>query len=133
MISSRFSYARLLRLRRVHLRPWAAMLLFEGTLLSAILLVLAEVVGWYAVLALPVTVAAMVKLYDLVAIVLANRAASRRARQDGSPGIWSRPTRVRGSAQPVIRGVAAAPSRIAASAGAVAGQQAPTSLDDLVT
>lgn len=71
-------YARMLGLR--HLAP-SGLLCFvflEGTVALGILLALAELVSWWGVLVLPATVAAMVKLNDLVAGALARPAATPR-------------------------------------------------------
>jgi hypothetical protein len=59
-------YVRALRLR--HVRPGGLMsfLLFECVVAIAALLSLAELVSWWAVIALPVAVAVMVKFNDLV-------------------------------------------------------------------
>jgi hypothetical protein len=51
-------------------------LLFEGVIAAAVLLALAELVSWWAVGALPVAVAAMVKLNDLVTGALTRAAAA---------------------------------------------------------
>jgi hypothetical protein len=59
-------YARLLRLRRLRIGGFASFLLVECTVAVAILLALAELVSWWAVLVLPSAVAAMVKINDLV-------------------------------------------------------------------
>ena len=60
-------YARALGLRYVN--PGAALcfVFFEGAILLAALLALAELVTWWALLILPATVALMVKMNDLVA------------------------------------------------------------------
>jgi hypothetical protein len=63
-------YHRLLRLRYLEPGPMATFVLFEGSVMSAMLLSLAEIVDWWSVLALPVTVAAMVKLNDTITGVL---------------------------------------------------------------
>ena len=60
-------YARLLRLRYLHPGGLACFLLFEGTIALGLLLALAELVDWPVVVLLPVGVAVMVKLNDLVA------------------------------------------------------------------
>jgi hypothetical protein len=60
-------YARVLRLR--HLQPsglWC-FLFFEGMIALGVLLALAELVSWWAVLVLPAVVAIMVKVNDVVA------------------------------------------------------------------
>lgn len=60
-------YARILRLQ--HLRPggFACFVFFEGSVALAVLLAFAELVSWWAVVVVPVTAAAMVKLNDYVA------------------------------------------------------------------
>ena len=63
-------YARLLRLRHIRLGPLASFVLFEGSILVAVLLALAELVEGWGVLVSPVAVASMVKLNDVVAGVL---------------------------------------------------------------
>jgi hypothetical protein len=63
-------YARVLRLRHLRLRPLVAFLLFEGSIAFAILLVLADLVRVWAVVAIPAAVAVMVKLNDVIAGVL---------------------------------------------------------------
>lgn len=69
-------YARVLRLR--YLDPGATLcfVFFEGTVVLGLLLALAELVSWWAVLVLPATVAVMVKVNDVVAAAVA-RSASR--------------------------------------------------------
>jgi hypothetical protein len=59
-------YARLLRLRHVHVGGLLSFVLAECTVAAAVLLALAELVSWWAVVVLPVSVAAMVKLNDIV-------------------------------------------------------------------
>ncbi|GAA2185867.1 hypothetical protein [Micromonospora lupini] len=68
-------YARLLGLRFVNPGGVLCFLFFEGTIALAVLLALAELVTWWAVLVLPVVVAAMVKLNDMVAAVVVRSAA----------------------------------------------------------
>jgi len=60
-------YARLLRLRYLHPGPVACFLLLEGTIALGALLALAELVDWPVVILLPVGVAVMVKINDLLA------------------------------------------------------------------
>ena len=60
-------YARLLRLRYLHPGAVACFLLFEGTIALGALLALAELVDWPVVFLLPVGVAVMVKINDLLA------------------------------------------------------------------
>ncbi|WP_412541961.1 hypothetical protein R8Z50_05310 [Longispora sp. K20-0274] len=81
-------YARILRLR--HLRPGGLMcfLLLEGSVVLAGLLSMAELVSWWSLVVLPVVVAVMVKVNDMVAG--ANRAPQQptavgQVRVDGDP------------------------------------------------
>ena len=59
-------YARLLRLRRIRITGLVSFLLMECTVAVAVLLALAELVSWWAVPLLPVLVAAVVKINDMV-------------------------------------------------------------------
>ncbi|SCE85743.1 hypothetical protein GA0074695_1647 [Micromonospora viridifaciens] len=68
-------YARVLGLRFVNPGGVLCFLFFEGAVALAVLLALAELVSWWAVLVLPAVVAAMVKLNDLVAEVVMRTAA----------------------------------------------------------
>ncbi|WFF00952.1 hypothetical protein [Micromonospora sp. WMMD964] len=68
-------YARILGLRFVNPGGVLCFLFFEGTIALAALLSLAELVTWWAVLVLPVVVAAMVKLNDMVAAIVVRSAA----------------------------------------------------------
>ncbi|MEH1168179.1 hypothetical protein V6V47_22615 [Micromonospora sp. CPCC 205539] len=68
-------YARVLGLRFVNPGGVLCFLFFEGTIALAVLLALAELVTWWAVLVLPVVVAAMVKLNDMVAAIVVRSAA----------------------------------------------------------
>jgi hypothetical protein len=66
-VTARPVYARVLQLRHLRLRPWSAFLLFEGSVGLAILLAFAEIINAWGVLAVPLAVAAAVKLNDVVA------------------------------------------------------------------
>ncbi|MFC4019879.1 hypothetical protein ACFOW4_18310 [Micromonospora sp. GCM10011542] len=68
-------YARVLGLRFVNPGGVLCFLFFEGTIALAVLLALAELVTWWAVLVLPAVVAAMVKLNDMVAAMVVRSAA----------------------------------------------------------
>ena len=68
-------YARVLGLRFVNPGGVLCFLFFEGAVTLAVLLALAELVSWWAVLVLPAAVAVMVKLNDLVAEVVVRSAA----------------------------------------------------------
>jgi hypothetical protein len=63
-------YHRLLRLRHLRPGPTATFVFFEGSVMLAVLLSLAEIVAWWSVLVIPATVGVMVKLNDVVAGVL---------------------------------------------------------------
>jgi len=78
-------YARLLRLR--HINPGAGLcfVLFEGVIALSLLLAFAEQVSWWGVPVLPLTVAGMVKLNDVIA------GALRRPTQ-GHSGSGDRPS-----------------------------------------
>lgn len=60
-------YARMLRLRHLSPSGFLCFVYLEGAVALGILLALAELVSWWGVLVLPITVAAMVKLNDVVA------------------------------------------------------------------
>ncbi|WP_442932308.1 hypothetical protein [Micromonospora sp. NBC_01699] len=68
-------YSRVLRLHHVDPGGLLCFLFFEGTVALGLLLALAELVSWWGVLVLPVTVAVMVKLNDLVAAAVVRNAA----------------------------------------------------------
>ncbi|MEV6370487.1 hypothetical protein FXF53_17945 [Micromonospora sp. WP24] len=68
-------YARVLGLRFVNPGGVLCFLFFEGVVALAVLLALAELVSWWAVLILPAAVAVMVKLNDMVAAVVVRSAA----------------------------------------------------------
>jgi hypothetical protein len=60
-------YARALRLRYIAPGGLACFALFEGSVGAATILALAGLISWYAIAVLPVAVALMVKLNDIVA------------------------------------------------------------------
>ncbi|WP_405090829.1 hypothetical protein OG767_25445 [Micromonospora sp. NBC_01392] len=68
-------YARVLGLRFVNPGGVLCFLFFEGAVALAVLLSLAELVSWWAVLVLPTAVAVMVKLNDVVAEIVIRTAA----------------------------------------------------------
>ena len=82
-------YARLLRLRRLKVTGLMSFLLLECTVAVAILLALAELVSWWAVPLLPILVAVMVKVNDMVGDVLAS------SREQRSEEVRRRPVRQR--------------------------------------
>lgn len=68
-------YWRLLALRHVRPNAWQRALLGEGALALAVVLVLADLATAWTLLVLPLAVGAFVKLHDVVAGLLAPRAA----------------------------------------------------------
>nr|WP_232534362.1 hypothetical protein [Plantactinospora sp. KBS50] len=68
-------YARVLGLRHVEPGGLLCFAFFEGTIILSLLLALAELVSWWTILALPLAVAAMVKLNDEAASALMRSAA----------------------------------------------------------
>ncbi|GAB1645635.1 hypothetical protein KRMM14A1259_60580 [Krasilnikovia sp. MM14-A1259] len=78
-------YARMLRLRHLAPSGFLCFALLEGTVAVAVLLALAELVSWWGVLVLPVTVAAMVKLNDVIAGAV-NRPAAAAAAEPARTG-----------------------------------------------
>jgi hypothetical protein len=68
-------YSRLLGLRHVNPSGLLCFVFFEGAIGLGVLLGLAELVSWWAVLILPATVAVMVKVNDEVAAAVARSAA----------------------------------------------------------
>lgn len=64
-------YVRLLRLRRVHPGFWTETVYVYGAALVGAVLYLADLATAWSILVLPLTVAATVKLYDLVVSALA--------------------------------------------------------------
>jgi hypothetical protein len=79
-------YARVLRLR--HLRPGGIMcfLFFEGAVTAGVLLALAELASWWSVAILPIAVAAMVKVNDVVAGALGRSASQDPPAAVDGPG-----------------------------------------------
>ena len=71
-------YARMLGLQYLAPGGFLCFVFLEGAVALGILLALAELVSWWGVLALPVTVAAMVKLNDVVAGALIRPASATR-------------------------------------------------------
>ena len=68
-------YARVLRLRHLSPNGILCFIFLEGAVALGILLALAELVSWWGVIVLPVTVAAMVKINDVIAGLLGRAAA----------------------------------------------------------
>jgi hypothetical protein len=63
-------YARLLRLKHITPGGLLCFVFLEGAVALGILLALAELVSWWGVIVLPLTVALMVKLNDVIAGLL---------------------------------------------------------------
>jgi hypothetical protein len=98
-------YARGLRLKHIHPGGVACFLLFEGFVALAVLMALAEFVNWWAVVLLPLTVAVLVKVNDIVAGVFSRTGVYRRSRTAVlKPVIWA-------------RGVATVPAAVVPMAG----------------
>lgn len=83
----RTGYARMLGLRHIRLGTPLSLALFEGVLTIGFLLALADFVNWWSLVAMPIAVAVMVKLNDLVAGVLARPAAVAQLRRSNRAGI----------------------------------------------
>ena len=64
-------YARLLRLRRLHLTVRLRAALWDGPLVLGVLLALSDLASAWIVLVLPLAVAAVVKVHDVLAAQLA--------------------------------------------------------------
>lgn len=71
-------YARALRLDYLQLSGVACLFLFEGMIALAVLLSLAELVAWWSVIILPLTVAILVKINDAVASLFGRSKMGRR-------------------------------------------------------
>jgi hypothetical protein len=71
-------YARVLRLERLQLGSAASFFLFEGMIALAVVLSLAELVSWWSVILLPLTVAVAVKINDAVASLFGRSKDGRR-------------------------------------------------------
>jgi hypothetical protein len=86
-------YARALRLR--HIAPGSVLcfLFFEGMIGLTIVLALVGFVTWWAVLVVPICVAAMVKLNDVVAGRLESKAGQSRGRPHTRPAVAPRQAR----------------------------------------
>ncbi|NUS72511.1 MAG: hypothetical protein HOQ05_03805 [Corynebacteriales bacterium] len=80
------AYARVLRLEHTTPGQLMCFLYLEGSIGTALVLALTAWVSWWALLVLPVTVAAMVKLNDYVAGVM--NQAKKKARK----AAWNSPT-----------------------------------------
>jgi hypothetical protein len=77
-------YARMLGLQYLAPSGFLCFVFLEGAVALGILLALAELVSWWGVLVLPITVAGMVKLNDIVAGMLAYPGVAPPPRADVS-------------------------------------------------
>ncbi|WP_435823169.1 hypothetical protein [Catellatospora citrea] len=103
-------YARVLGLQYVRPSNLMCFLFFEGTVALAVLLSLAELTGWWAVVVLPVSVAVMVKLNDVIAgATTRSGAPAARAERTATRSRTAR----RASGQPAVRLRVAAPAETA--------------------
>ena len=75
-------YARVLRLRALRLRGWQRVLVSDGSLVLAVLLVLADLATAWTLLVLPLAVAAVVKLHDVAAGLLGAQTPTAPVPQD---------------------------------------------------
>ena len=105
-------YARLLRLRHVAPSGFLCFVFLEGSIALGALLALAELVSWWGVLVLPITVALMVKLNDVIAAALSRppapaRPAAARAEvlRPATAGVLSPPIRIAEEATTRLPGV----------------------------
>jgi hypothetical protein len=99
-------YARMLRLRHLSPSGFLCFVFLEGAVALGFLLALAELVSWWGVLVLPVTVAAMVKLNDVVAGALSRPAVAAASAPVVGPSAAPvlRPATVRqGAGQETVR------------------------------
>jgi hypothetical protein len=71
-------YTRMLRLTYIQPGGVLCFLFFEGTIALALLLSLADLVNWWSVVLLPLCVAGLVKINDVVAGALARSDVTRR-------------------------------------------------------
>lgn len=84
-------YARMLNLQYLAPSGFLCFVFLEGAIVLGILLALAELVSWWGVLVLPVTVALMVKLNDIVAGTL-SRPTVPDVRRPAAPAPRTAPT-----------------------------------------
>jgi len=115
VVDHRPLYARMLRLRYVAPGGLLCFVFLEGAIALGLLLALAELVSWWGVLVLPMTVALMVKLNDVIAGSLARAV-----------------TPVRPAGMPRSSGPAAAPGPVLRPA-AVSGPSAMSRVADEAT
>ena len=95
-------YARILRVRHLSPSGFLCFVFLEGSVALGILLALAELVSWWGVVVLPVTVAVMVKLNDVVAGLLGKPVPAARPAALARPHAWLRPAVVQPTVPPSI-------------------------------
>lgn len=100
-------YARMLRLRHIAPTGLLCFVFLEGSIALGLLLALAELVSWWGVLVLPLTVALMVKLNDLIAGSLVRAAAPMRPAPSRLASSRPAPSRPVPTSAPVLRPAAA--------------------------
>jgi hypothetical protein len=79
-MNQRSWYARLLRLRHIDLNGYLGLVLSEGSIVVALLFVCVSDLTVWSVIAIPATIAVMVKYFDVITDVLARPAAAARLR-----------------------------------------------------
>ncbi|AGZ39845.1 hypothetical protein [Actinoplanes friuliensis] len=124
-------YARMLGLQYLAPGGFLCFVFLEGAVALGILLALAELVSWWGVLVLPLTVAVMVKLNDVVAGSLirtpATPPAERQAKPRGSKTVRL-PASVIAAARaeaPALRPAALRPQTAAVPGGPIGDQWTP--------
>ena len=78
-------YPKLLRLKHIHPNAWQRAFLGEGMALVGILLAMADLASAWAIVALPVAMAVIVKGHDLLAGVLTPRTAAQETTKAPTP------------------------------------------------
>jgi hypothetical protein len=116
---SRPLYYRLLQLNHIRPRGPVTFAFFEGSIAVAALLALAEIVNWWGLLAIPLTVALMVKLNDIVAGATAAPLAF------GAAGIVGSPARGRTALGDAIADLTTPPAGVHARVRGIARGVAP--------
>lgn len=78
-------YPQLLRLKNIHPNAWQRAFLGEGMALMGVLLAMADLASAWAIVALPVAVAVIVKGHDLLAGALAPREGAQETTKAPTP------------------------------------------------
>lgn len=127
-------YARTLGLQYLTPSGFLCFVFFEGTVALGVLLALAELVSWWGVLVLPITVAAMVKLNDVVAGAVSRpvtRAARRPPTTSAAPRVDVAQTPVALLANTPSAAGAPMPRTYESSRASVVGMRSSTRVPDL--